>query len=298
MGNGLLPRSTSGDDPADIALEDELARLRLLLRAYGLRPNKRLGQNFLLQAGALRKVVDAAALSGDETVLEIGAGAGSLTLMLARSAARVVAVELDERLRPLLVDVLRPYPNVRLVFGDILRQNIAELMQNEPYTVVANIPYYITSAVIRHLMTAERRPERLVLTVQREVAQRITAEPPRMNLLALSVQVFGEPKVVARLPAGAFSPPPKVDSAVVRVDVFPEPLVPAEQLDLFFRLARAGFSQRRKQLHNSLAAGLGMKPARAAELLSAAGIVPSRRAESLSIEEWRSLVEKFSHPDG
>ncbi len=298
MGNGLLPRSTSGDDPADIALEDELARLRLLLRAYGLRPNKRLGQNFLLQAGALRKVVDAAALSGDETVLEIGAGAGSLTLMLARSAARVVAVELDERLRPLLVDVLRPYPNVRLVFGDILQQNIAELMQNEPYTVVANIPYYITSAVIRHLMTAERRPERLVLTVQREVAQRITAEPPRMNLLALSVQVFGEPKVVARLPAGAFFPPPKVDSAVVRVDVFPEPLVPAEQLDLFFRLARAGFSQRRKQLRNSLAAGSGMKPARAAELLSAAGIVPSRRAESLSIEEWRSLVEKFSHPDG
>jgi len=293
MGNDLLPRPASTENPVDSSIEEELSRLRVLLRAYGVRPNKRLGQNFLLQAGALRKVVDAAALSGDESVLEIGAGAGSLTLMLARSAARVVTVELDERLRPLLAEVLRPYQNVRLVFGDILRQNIAELMGNAPYAVVANIPYYITSAVIRHVLTAERRPERLVLTVQREVAQRITAEPPRMNLLALSVQVFGEPKVTVRLPAGAFYPPPKVDSAVVRVDLFPEPLVPAERLDAFFRLARAGFSQRRKQLRNSLAAGLGIKPAQAAELLLAAGIDPSRRAESLSIEEWRSLVEKL-----
>ena len=293
MGNDLLPRPASTENPVDSSIEEELSRLRVLLRAYGVRPNKRLGQNFLLQAGALRKVVDAAALSGGESVLEIGAGAGSLTLMLARSAARVVAVEVDERLRPLLAEVLRPYQNVRLVFGDILRQNIAELMGNAPYAVVANIPYYITSAVIRHVLTAERRPERLVLTVQREVAQRITAEPPRMNLLALSVQVFGEPKVTVRLPAGAFYPPPKVDSAVVRVDLFPEPLVPAERLDAFFRLARAGFSQRRKQLRNSLAAGLGIKPAQAAELLLAAGIDPSRRAESLSIEEWRSLVEKL-----
>ena len=298
MGNDLLPRPAPAKNPVDSSIEKELSRLRVLLRAYGVRPNKRLGQNFLLQAGALRKVVDAASLSGNEAVLEIGAGAGSLTLMLARNAARVVAVELDERLRPLLAEALRPYPNVRLVFGDILRQNIAELMGNAPYAVVANIPYYITSAVIRHVLTAERRPERLVLTVQREVAQRITAEPPRMNLLALSVQVFGEPKVVARLPAGAFFPPPKVDSAVVRVDVFPEPLVPAEQLDSFFRLANAGFSQRRKQLRNSLAAGLGMKPAQAAELLSAAGIDPSRRAESLSIENWRTLAEKFSAWNG
>ncbi len=263
-----------------------------LLRQYGLRPDKRLGQNFLVSPAGLQKVVAAADLAPDDAVLEIGPGVGSLTVLLAERVGRVVAVELDERLRPPLEAVLRPYPHVRLVFGDVLQQNIAALMGGGPYKVVANIPYYITSAVFRHLLGTGARPERVVLTVQREVAERITARPPRMSLLALSVQVFGEARLAARLPAGAFYPRPQVDSAVVRVDVTP-PRVPEAQLDAFFRLAKAGFAQRRKTLRNALAAGLGWKPAQVLALLEGAGIDPRRRAETLSLEEWAALTAAY-----
>ncbi len=271
---------------------DSAVNLPALLRQFGLRPDKRLGQNFLISPAALQKVVEAADLAPDDAVLEIGPGAGALTVRLASRAGRVVAVELDERLRPLLEAVLRPYPNVRLVFGDILQQHPAALMGSGDYAVVANIPYYITSAVIRHLLGGEARPRRMVLTVQREVAQRIVAQPPQMSLLALSVQVFGEARMVARLPAGAFYPRPKVDSAVVRVDITP-PRIPEAQLNAFFRLAKAGFAQRRKTLRNTLAAGLGWPPAQAAALLEGAGIDPRRRAETLSLDEWAVLTAHF-----
>ncbi len=264
-----------------------------LLRQYGLRPDKRLGQNFLVSPAGLQKVVAAAGLTADDAVLEIGPGVGSLTVLLAKQVRRVVAVELDERLRPPLEAVLRPYPQVTLVFGDILKQDVAALMGHTPYKVVANIPYYITSAVIRHLLEAHSRPERLVLTVQREVAERIVARPPHMSLLALSVQVFGEARLAARLPAGAFYPRPQVDSAVVRVDMTP-PRVPEAHLDAFFRLAKAGFAQRRKTLRNALAAGLGWPTAQALALLEAAGIDPRRRAETLSLEEWAALTAAYA----
>ncbi len=263
-----------------------------LLRRYGLRPDRRLGQNFLVSPGGLARVVEAADLAPDDAVLEIGPGVGSLTVLLAERARRVVAVELDERLRPALEAVLRPYPQVTLVFGDILKQDIAALMGRGAYKVVANIPYYITSAVIRHLLAARTRPERLVLTVQREVAERITAQPPHMSLLALSVQVFGKARLAARLPAGAFYPRPQVDSAVVRVDVT-SPRVPEAQLDAFFRLAKAGFAQRRKTLRNALAAGLGWPTAQALALLEAAAIDPRRRAETLSLGEWATLTAAY-----
>jgi len=268
---------------------DPAVNLPALLRQFGLRPDRRLGQNFLVSPAALQRVVEAADLAPEEQVLEIGPGAGALTVRLASRARRVVAVELDERLRPLLETVLQPYPHVTLVFGDILKQNPAALMQGEDYAVVANIPYYITSAVIRHLLTGETRPRRMVLTVQREVAQRIVAQPPRMSLLALSVQVFGNARMAARLPAGAFYPRPKVDSAVVRVDIT-QPRVPEDRLDAFFRLAKAGFAQRRKTLRNALAAGLGWPSEQAAGLLECGGIDPRRRAETLSLDEWAALT--------
>ncbi len=272
---------------------DPAVNLPALLRQFGLRPDRRLGQNFLVSPAALQKVINAADLTPDAQVLEIGPGAGSLTMLLAQRARRVVAVELDERLRPLLAAVLQPYANVTLVFGDILKQQPETLMGEQPYAVVANIPYYITSAVIRHLLEAAVRPTRLVLTVQKEVAQRITAAPPAMSLLALSVQVFGKARIMARLPAGAFYPRPKVDSAVVRVDIAPQPRIPAEQLDDFFRLAKAGFSQRRKTLRNTLAAGLQWQPARAEALLQEAGIDPRRRAETLTLEAWGALTAAY-----
>jgi len=162
------------------------------------------------------------------------------------------------------------------------------------YRVVANIPYYITSALIRHLLEAPQPPELLVLTVQREVAERICAAPGELSLLALSVQVYGQPKIAARIPAGAFYPPPKVDSAVIRLDLYDQPRIPAPLLPTFFRLAKAGFSQKRKTLRNALAGGLGWKPVQAEALLHQAGIDPGRRAETLSLEEWGAMTESYS----
>ncbi len=265
-----------------------------LLRRYGLRPDKSLGQNFLIDESALRRVVAAAGIEDDDEVLEIGPGLGGLTRHLATHARQVVAVELDGNLLPPLHEVLRPYPNVRLVQGDILELDPAEWMSSSGYLVVANIPYYITSAVIRHLLEARTRPRRLVLTVQREVAQRITAAPGEMSLLALSVQVYGQPQVVAHIPAGAFYPSPKVDSSVIRTDLYPEPRIPEADIPAFFRLAKAGFSQKRKTLRNSLSAGLACTPAEAEQLLHLSDIDPRRRPETLSLEEWGRLVTTFT----
>jgi 16S rRNA (adenine1518-N6/adenine1519-N6)-dimethyltransferase len=265
-----------------------------LLRKHGLRPDKRLGQNFLIDESALLKVVEASGVQPEDAVLEVGPGLGSLTRYLAQNARQVVAVELDENLLPPLREVLSPFENVRLVQGDILELDPAELMDSAGeggYLVAANIPYYITSALIRHLLEARIKPRRLALTVQREVAERISAQPGDMSLLALSVQVYGEPTVAARIPAGAFYPAPKVDSAVVRVDLLPEPRLPQPHLDSFFRLAKAGFGQKRKTLRNALSSRTHWKPDQAEAMLRQAGIDPRRRAETLSLEEWKALVE-------
>jgi len=276
--------------------EIELSPLHVagLLRSHGLNPKKSLGQNFLLDQAALRKITDAAEIPADGEVLEIGPGLGSLTRYLAQAARRVVAVELDGNLIPVLQEVLALFPQVEIIHGDILKQDPAKLMGGPGYRVVANIPYYITSAVIRHLLESTIKPASMVLTMQKEVAERICAEPGEMSLLALSVQVYGEPKPVARISAGAFYPPPNVDSVVLKMDLYPEPRIPSGQLAAFFRLAKAGFSQKRKTLRNSLAGGMGWKPEKSEEILNAAGIDPRRRAETLSIREWKDLTAVFS----
>lgn len=268
-----------------------------LLRQFDLRPDKRLGQNFLVDPAALQRVIQAANLPAGATVLEIGPGLGSLTRLLAVSAARVVAVELDGRLLPALRQVLAPHPNVQVVEGDILALPVDGLLGDlppaEPYQVVANIPYYITSALIRHLLEAQRKPQRLVLTVQEEVARRICAGPGDLSLLALSVQVYGQPRTAAHIPAGAFYPAPQVDSAVLCVELYPEPAIASALIDDFFRLAKAGFGQKRKTLRNALAAGLAWRPAQAAGLLAAGEIDPERRAETLSLDEWGRLAQAY-----
>lgn len=262
-----------------------------LLRRYDLRPNKRLGQNFLVDPANLQKVIDAAQVSSGDSVLEVGPGLGSLTRLLAQQAARVVAVELDARLIPPLEEVLTGFTNVELVQGDILALHPASWKQPPGYLVVANIPYYITSALIRRLLETDPQPARMILTVQKEVAERICAGEGKMSLLALSVQVYGQPRLAANIPAGAFYPAPQVDSAVVRIDLFPEPRLPMPVLESFFRLAKAGFSQKRKNLRNSLAGGMHWSSSQADAILERAGIDPRRRAETLSIEEWRALVD-------
>ncbi|HNN13685.1 MAG TPA: 16S rRNA (adenine(1518)-N(6)/adenine(1519)-N(6))-dimethyltransferase RsmA [Anaerolineales bacterium] len=262
-----------------------------LLKQYGLKADKRLGQNFLQDDSALEKIAAAAEIQPQDFVLEIGPGLGSLTRYLAASAREVTAVELDPDLLPPLRAVLTPYPNVRIVHADILDLDIADLVNAPGYLVAANIPYNITSAIIRHLLESERKPRRIVLTIQKEVAERICAAPGDLSLLALSVQVYGRPGIQARIPAGAFHPVPNVDSAVLRIDIHDQPLIPAELLDRFFKLIKAGFLQKRKTLRNSLSAGLHIAPPAAESLLRSANIDPMRRAETLSIEEWRSLCD-------
>jgi 16S rRNA (adenine1518-N6/adenine1519-N6)-dimethyltransferase len=264
-----------------------------LLKRYGLRPHKGLGQNFLQDPIALDKIVAAAEIQSTDTVLEIGPGLGSLTRYLAASAREVVAVELDQHLLPPLKTVLAPYRNVRLIHGDILELSPDDLIQEQDYVVAANIPYYITSAVIRHLLESRHKPRRIVLTIQKEVAQRICEKPGDMSLMALSVQVYGRPHIAAHIPAGAFFPSPNVDSSVLVIDIYPTPLVPHKYLETFFKLIKAGFSQKRKTLRNSLSAGLAIAPASAAELLEGAGIDPQRRAETLSIDEWERVAERI-----
>jgi 16S rRNA (adenine1518-N6/adenine1519-N6)-dimethyltransferase len=263
------------------------------LKRYDLRAHKGLGQNFLQDPLALEKIVSAAEIQSNDTVLEIGPGLGSLTRYLAVSAKEVVAVELDEKLLPPLKAILTPYQNIRLIHGDILKLSPKDLKLENDYIVVANIPYYITSAVIRHLLESEAKPRRIVLTVQKEVAQRICAEPGDMSLLALSVQVYGKPRIAAHIPANAFFPAPKVDSAVLIVDIYSSPRIKEELMTTFFKLIKAGFSQKRKTLRNSLSSGLHIPPTEAAGLLTQVNIDPQRRAETLSIEEWEKLSENL-----
>jgi 16S rRNA (adenine1518-N6/adenine1519-N6)-dimethyltransferase len=275
---------------------------RRLLEQWDLRPSRGLGQNFLVNQTVLERIVAAAELTPGDVVLEIGAGLGTMTEPLARDAGRVVAVELDQRLIPVLQDVLAGLDNVTLVQGDILTLDPAALVGDLDlqYQVVANLPYYITSAVLRHLLEAPLKPQRMVLTVQREVAERIVAKPGKMSLLAVSVQFYGRPKLLFRIKPGSFYPSPGVESAVVRVDVHETPIVPVEDTAAFFRVVRAGFSQRRKQLRNTLSAGLRQPPAEVATKLEEIDVDPRRRAETLSLEEWvrvgHILVGGFSLP--
>jgi len=195
---------------------------------------------------------------------------------------------------PPLRAVLSPYPNVRIIHADILDLAITDLVDAPGYLVAANIPYNITSAIIRHLLESETKPRRIVLTIQKEVAERICAAPGDLSLLALSVQVYGRPGIQARIPAGAFHPIPNVDSAVLRIDIHDQPLIPPELLERFFQLIKAGFLQKRKTLRNSLSAGLHITPQAAESLLRSANIDPMRRAETLSIEEWKRVC-RFRH---
>jgi len=263
---------------------------RGLLRRHGIRPDKRLGQHFLFEPAALERVVAAAELTGNETVLEIGAGVGSLTLQLAAAARKVIAVEVDPRLIPALREAVADRPNIELVVGDILRLDLPGLIGGSPYVVVANIPYYITSHLLRRLLETPARAARLVLTVQEEVAERVTAEAGKHSLLALGVQLYGSAVVAGRIPAGAFHPPPAVDSAILVVRVHERPRIAPDLIAPFFLLARAGFNQKRKQLRNSLSRGLGVEGNVVAEWIEAAGLRPDCRAEDLGLKEWERLL--------
>lgn len=272
---------------------------RRLLERYGLHPRRSLGQNFLIAPHAPEKIASGAEIGPEDTVLEIGAGVGTLTVALAARAGRVLAVETDGQLLDVLRDLFDATSNVELVHGDILTLDPAALLKVsappspalwgarlDHYLVVANLPYYITAAVLRHLLEASVRPARLIVTVQREVAERMVAAPGDLSLLGVSVQFYGKPQILFHLKRGAFYPAPAVDSAVVRLDLYATPPVGDCDVALFFRVVSAGFAQRRKQLHNSLAATLALPSSAVSAALLSAEIDPAIRAEQLPIEAW------------
>ena len=266
-----------------------IRELRNFLYKHHIRPNKAFGQNFLVDHDVLLHIVEAAEIHAGDQVLELGAGTGVLTRELAKRARRVVAVELEREMLSLLTKTTRNYTNVEIMERNLLYVDPGEIFGSDSYKLVANLPYYIASPTFRHFLESANTPRLFVVMVQYEVAQRIVAAPGDLSLLGVSIQFYGEPKIVAHVPARAFYPAPKVDSAILRIDLKDEvPLTPGQR-DSFFRLVQAGFSQRRKQLHNSLAHGLHRKNADVQPWLLAANIDPSRRAETLSIEDWLQL---------
>jgi 16S rRNA (adenine1518-N6/adenine1519-N6)-dimethyltransferase len=263
----------------------------------GLPARKSLGQHFLTDRRVLRRIVNAAKLTPEDTVVEVGAGLGVLTAQLAKRAGKVVAVEVDEALCRHLRSRFEGVPNLSLVCADVLSLAPEELLRSAgarpPYVVAGNLPYNIAAAVLRHFLEASSRPQRMIVMLQKEVAESIVAGPGRMGLLALATQLYAVPRLLFSVPPSAFRPPPKVESAVLRLDVRDGQAVPLDDVDAFFRIVRAGFSAPRKQLRNSLSHALGLDPAVVEETMRRAGVDPTFRAQALSLEQWAALCESL-----
>ena len=253
-------------------------------------PKKSLGQHWLKDPEILADIAEAAELTGDDVVLEIGPGLGTLTSRLLARANSVIAVEFDADLARKLPGQF-PGKNLEVFNEDILQFDLNQLPKN--YKVVANVPYYITSKIVEKLMTAENKPSIAVLLVQKEVAERIAADPGNMSVLSVSVQIFAEAELDIEVPRQFFTPPPKVDSQVVVLRTCNSPLIASEDQRDFFRIVKAGFSAKRKKLRSSLSGGLGINKSVAEELLKNAGISPDARAEDLAIEDWRRLLKEW-----
>ena len=281
-----------------------LAQTRGQLRHFDLRARKGLGQHFLIDEEVLKLITSSAELTATDVVMEVGPGLGVLSRELASRAGWLFTIELDSRLAVILKNNLAHFLNITVINDDVLNIDPAALLQagqagfatavDSPlsYKVVANLPYYITSAVLRHFLEASLRPRLMVLMVQKEVAQAIVAGPGGMSLLGISVQFYARPEIIEYVPARCFYPPPKVDSALLKVLSHPGP--PAVDRVSFFRLVRAGFSASRKQICNSLAHGLGLPKDEVISWLVKVGIAPQRRAETLALDEWVELWRVFA----
>ncbi len=271
------------------------------LSRLGLSPRKALGQHFLIDEFVLGDIADACELDRDSLVLEIGAGPGGLTAELARRAGRVVAVELDEELAALTRARLADERGVCVLGADVLAFEPWELLdecgvpasERPDYTAVGNLPYYITQPVVRRLLESDPAPRRIIVMVQREVARRIVGGPGQESLLSISVKCYGAPSPLFDVPSDAFWPEPKVQSSVIRIDRRPSLVGNLDEAARarFFRLVRAGFSEPRKQLHNTLRNALGLSRDDALTLLEGAGIDPVLRPQHLALEDWQRLYE-------
>ena len=272
------------------------------LKRLGVRPRKALGQNFLVDELLLASIAEAAVRDPSTLVLEIGAGPGGLTEELARRAERVAAVELDEELAAMTRERLAEYPGLHLISADVLDFEPIELLEESgveppfaPYVAVGNLPYYITQPIVRKLLESEPAPERIVVMVQLEVAQRIVGGPGKESLLSTSIKMYGEPRLLFKVPREAFWPPPKVQSAVIEIERFATPaldLTPGE-IEAFFHIVRAGFAQPRKQLHNSMVDESGLPRDQVLAMLEEAGIDPVARPQHLTLEDWERMYHSF-----
>ncbi|MFE9279151.1 16S rRNA (adenine(1518)-N(6)/adenine(1519)-N(6))-dimethyltransferase RsmA [Paenibacillus glucanolyticus] len=281
-------------------------RTKEIISRHGFSFKKSLGQNFLIDQNILYKIVGAAGLDEDKGALEIGPGIGALTEKLAQTAGTVTAIEIDQRLIPILREVLEPYENVKVHHGDVLKVDLHELFQQDfagvsKVSVVANLPYYVTTPILMRLLEEKLPLENIVVMIQKEVAERMAAAPGSKDYgsLSIAVQYYSEPKLVCIVPHTVFIPQPNVASAVIRLAVREEPPVSVEDEGFFFEVVQASFAQRRKTIANNLKsrffAGEGRE--RLEQLLQEAGIVPSRRGETLSIEEYAKLSNVLYNAD-
>jgi len=275
------------------------------LNEYNLKPNKRLGQSFLINKKVLQKIIKTANISKNETVLEIGPGLGVLTKELAEEARKVIAIEKDKQMADALKEILKDYKNVEIIVGDILEILRGRALKHTTfakivcfkarpldYKVVANIPYYLTSPLIRKFLESANPPKEMILLVQKEVAQRICAKPPKMNLLATSVQFYAKPKIISYVSKSSFWPEPKVDSAIIKIITKNSP----PDSKRFFQIVKAGFSHPRKQLANNLSKELNIEKEKIKKALAECNLNIQARAQNLSVKDWKSLMFKSHFP--
>jgi len=264
--------------------------IKELLSQHNIKPSKHLGQNFLIDQKTLNTIIETANLSSKDTVLEVGPGIGTLTQELAKKAGKVIAIEKDSTMVEILKETLKDFKNVEIIQGNALKFSYS--LPTTHYKLVANIPYYLTSPLIRKLLESENQPSEIILMVQKEVAQRMCANPPKMSLLAVSVQFYAKPEIISYVSKNCFWPAPKVDSAIIKITPLKEVRGGRTPAD-FFKIVKAGFSQPRKQLLNNLSKSLKKDKKSIEAWLLKNNINPQQRAQTLTIENWIDLTKSY-----
>ncbi|PIY97051.1 MAG: ribosomal RNA small subunit methyltransferase A [Candidatus Kerfeldbacteria bacterium CG_4_10_14_0_8_um_filter_42_10] len=275
-----------------------LSEIKYLARKSGLRPQRQSGQNFLINQKVLTEIIASSDLSLDDRVLEIGAGFGTLTKELAQRVKKVWAVELEKRFIPSLKKMSFAFSAIEVIPNDIRKTNVGSLIGEKPYKIVANLPYNLTSYLLRKFLEQEPKPSLMVLLIQKEVAERITALPGSLSLLGVSVQFYAEPKIIQIVKSNDFWPEPAVDSAIVKIEKIKDERTVVSELKRksgiserdFFQVVRAGFSAKRKQIHNNLASSFHTNSEKIKKILELVGIDSKLRPQALSVEDWKKLT--------
>lgn len=271
----------------------DIGNIRKILKRSGLWAKRSLGQHFLVDTNVLSKIIGAANISSKDYVIEVGPGLGTLTTKLCEKADKVLAVEKDRTLISVLKETTSNCSNLDISNADILRLTDEELGidKKQKYKVVANLPYYVTSPILQYFLGKENKPQLLVLMVQKEVGMRIVAGPGELSVLAISVQIYGKPEIITQVLRSSFFPEPQVDSALIRITPYNKLFIEIADKKLFFRIVKAGYSERRKQLHNALDGGLAIDEAKIKKILDDANVNPTWRAEDLSLLDWKRIYD-------